>query len=44
METDQVGNLTDYSFRITSLSKSFGVVSVHYTLNHSDVVHVTLYI
>lgn len=36
------GNLSDYSFRITSSSKSFGMVSVHHTLNRSDVVHVTL--
>ena len=36
------GNLSDYSFRITSSSKSFGMVSVHHTLNRSDVVHLTL--
>ncbi len=42
METDEVGNLTDYSFYITLSSISFGIVLVHYRLNHSDVVHVTL--
>jgi len=42
METDEVGNLTDYSFHITSSSMSFGMVLVHHRLNHSDVVHVTL--